>query len=73
MEDQITHRGYRITPLGSFAMFRIQAPGQGTVPKELSGSYTNLREAKIAIDRSLDSLKGRGRKKNGTEASTSSD
>lgn len=72
-EKQQTYRGYRVVPLGTFSMYRIQAPGSGTVPNELSGHYTNLREVYIAIDRSMEKLKtGRG-KKNGSEASTSSD
>lgn len=71
-KNEQVYRGYRITPLGTFSMYYVQPPGSGSVPKDLSGSYTTLREVYIAIDRSFDKMKkGRG-KKNGSETSTSS-
>lgn len=68
-----TYRGYRIVPLGTFSLLKIQAPGSGTVPAALNGLFTSKAQAEMAIDRSMNSLKKRGRKKNGTEESTSSD
>lgn len=73
-EQGTTYRGYRVVPLGTFAMLKIMPPGSGSIPAELQGYFTNWREAKIAIDRSFDSMKskGRGRKSDGKEGSTSS-
>ena len=71
--DSDIYRGYRVTPLGTFATFKIQAQGSGTIPNDLIGTFTTTREAYLAIDRSLSKVtkKGRG-KTNGKETSTSS-
>ena len=55
----MTHRGYRIEALGTFALFKVMSPGSGPVPTELVGTYTSTTEAKQAIDRSLAKLTGR--------------
>lgn len=69
----MTYRGYRITPLGTYSLLKIQGPGSGPVPTELLGEFTSSVFAKQAIDRSLDSLKTRKRgKQNDTEASAPS-
>lgn len=73
MESSDLYRGYRVTPLGTFPMYKVQAQGSGTVPKNLAGTFTNQNEAKQAIDRSLDGIvKKRRGKSNGKEAGTSS-
>ncbi len=66
------YRGYRINSLGTFALYKIQGPGSGPVPNELTGHFTDVRSAIIAIDHSMNKLKGRGRSKNAKETSTSS-
>ncbi len=63
------YRGYRIEPLGTFAMYRIRAQGQGQVPAELSGHYTTEQLAKKAVDSSLQRLVKR-RKPNVPKEST---
>lgn len=70
---EITHKGYRIRSLGTYPMVKIMPPGSGEVPNELKGVFTTTTIAKQAIDRSLSDLvrKGRGRKKDAKESSTS--
>tara|TARA_R110002096_G_scaffold40075_6_gene109292 strand:+ start:428 stop:646 length:219 start_codon:yes stop_codon:yes gene_type:complete len=68
----VVHKNYRIVHYGTFTMYKIQPPGSGAIPKELTGGFTTIDFAKQAIDRSLESLKKRrGRKANGPEESTS--
>lgn len=68
-----TYRGYRITPLGTFPMVKIQPPGSGEVPDDLKGNYTTPFIAKQAIDRSLSKLKGQRKKSDGKKDSASTD
>jgi len=59
----MTHRGYRIEPLGTFSMYKIMPTGSGQIPFELKGNFTSKAFATQAIDRSLEKLK-KGRPKN---------
>lgn len=68
---ELMYKGYRVKPLGTFSMYYISPPGSGNVPDSLTGNFTNLREVMIAIDRQLESLKGRGRRKDGKGENTS--
>ena len=52
----MTHKGYRIEPLGTYPMFKIMAPGSGGDPNSLSGTYTTRKTAMIAIDMSLEKM-----------------
>lgn len=49
--DTLIYKNYRIVPLGTFAMFKIQPPGSGDIPKELEGNFTTTAIAKQTIDR----------------------
>lgn len=71
--NSIEYRGYRITPLGTRSVYRIQARGQGTIPNSLEGEYTQLSIAKASIDRSLTEKPKRGERANGKKASAPSD
>lgn len=62
-KDPIIYKNYRITPLGTFAMYKIQSPGSGPVPKDLEGTYTTPTLAKLQIDRSLAGLLGKHKKR----------
>ena len=63
------YKGYKIEPLGTFAMGEIKAKGQGFIPSDLNGFYMTYEAAKRQIDAYLGSLlKG---KRNGTTESTS--
>ena len=66
-----SYRGYRITHMGTFPMFKIQPPGSGEVPDNLKGFYTTQKFAMKDIDRSLDLLKKRGRKAHAKQPSDS--
>ena len=59
----MTYKGYRIEPLGTFAMFRIRQGAQGGVPAALSGLFSKVEYAQAQIDGYLNSLKKGGRGK----------
>lgn len=67
----MTYRGYRISPLGTFALVEIQASGSGQIPTELKGTFTSIFLAQRAIDQSLDRLKKGNR--NGKKESVATD
>lgn len=62
---QEEYKGYNLGLTGSFAMVKVKAKGQGTIPLPLRGLYTTFAEAKQGVDVYLNSLKkgGRGGKK----------
>lgn len=55
--NNMQYRGYRISPLGTFALVEIQAGGSGQIPNELKGTFTSMFLAQRAIDQSLERLK----------------
>lgn len=65
----MTYRGYKIEPLGTFAMYQIKQQGSGKVPNELAGEFTTVSFAKTAIDNSLAKLV-KGRKSNAKKESS---
>lgn len=64
------YRGYKISPLGTFATYQINQQGSGQVPKELQGTFTSVSFARQAIDMSLAKLV-KGRKTNVKKESSS--
>lgn len=71
--DKLEYKGYLIQPLGTWPGFRIRAKGSGTIPDFLKGEYTRVEFAKKQIDASLSALKGKRRKTNAKELSSSTD
>jgi len=59
------YKGYRVTPLGTYSLLKIQAKGSGTIPDALNGSFTSSKEATLAIDKYLSSLTKQGGRKHG--------
>lgn len=55
------YKGYRIVSDGTFGMKRILNPGKGMLPKDLSGTYTNI----IFATRDIDSYLEKKGKTNG--------
>ena len=53
------YNGYKIESDGTYSMKLIKPLGKGSVPEDLRGSYTSLREAEFAIDRYSE---GKGKK-----------
>lgn len=47
------YREYQIVGDKTFGMKTIRPSGRGTVPGELRGSFTDFRNAKLAIDKYL--------------------
>lgn len=72
--EPITYKGYRIEPLGTYAMFRIRSGAQGGIPNTLDGVFSTVKLAKTHIDGYLNSLTGRRKrmKDDGKEEGTSS-
>ena len=63
------YKGYRVEALGTFALVKIKAKGQGSIPDKLSGNYTSYAEAFKAIDIYLNSLLKKGKARGTTENS----
>lgn len=64
------YQGYNITGGHYGSNYMIKAKGQGKVPKDLIGFYTNKVEAMKGVDRYLQSLK-KGKRSNAKKASGS--
>lgn len=69
-EKKEEYKGYNLGLMGSFALVRITAKGQGKVPKPLQGSYTTTGHARAAVDSYLNSLKKGGRSGKKTKSSS---
>lgn len=51
------YRGYLLKPLGTFPMLAVHSKGSGSIPNDLKGTFTTHKDAEIAVDRYLNSLK----------------
>lgn len=49
----VEYKGYSIVGDGSYGFKNIKAVGKGSVNLELRGSFTNAKQAELAIDRFL--------------------
>lgn len=58
MENDM-YRGYRVEIDSNTRMFCVKPPKSGKIAYSLSGRFTNILYAKQAIDRHLNSLKGK--------------
>jgi hypothetical protein len=55
----VEYGGYKIQHDGTFGMYTIKPQSKGSVPKELKGRFTSYGAAKLIIDASLKSQRGK--------------
>ena len=60
--SELEYNGFKITR-DNFTMYRITKIGKGTLYKSLRGGFTDLNQAKKAIDREVDNAKTTTNKK----------
>ncbi len=61
------YEGYNIEGDGTFGMKLIKTIGRGSLPKSLRGAFSNVNEAKKAIDAVVVERKEKNAKTSGTD------